>query len=177
MYNTYLVLNIFFDRSKELLFLDMLMKDQEKVKGNRIEWLKFARKRFYKFLRSLEKMRRRNKVNLSLRTKDNAFLILTELKKQGFTLDKPLTKRLEYIRKRWKQFTVFYEIKDCPHTNNVIENYFSASLKTHRKKQFRTETGLENKMKLSTYKKNQGFSKPSFSFLEWGSIFWVLNSS
>ena len=37
--------------------------------------------------------------------------------------------------------------------NNLIENYYSASLKTHRKKQLRTERGIKNQMKLSAMKK------------------------
>ncbi len=177
MYNTYLLLDIFFDRSKELKFIQMLLKKQETVpEKERQEWLKKMRKYFSAFLRSLEKMRRREKKNLTLRTFDDAKKKFATCKEQYQYFPKELQKRLNYIEKRWKQFTLFYTIKDCPHTNNVIENYFSASLKTHRKKQLRTDAGLKNKMNISRYKKNIGFSKPITSFLEWGKNFWILKA-
>jgi hypothetical protein len=34
-----------------------------------------------------------------------------------------------------------------------VENYYSTSLKTHRKKQLRTDKGIENQMKLSAMKR------------------------
>ena len=69
------------------------------------------------------------------------------------------------IKKNWKYLTAFYHIKDCPATNNAIENYYSTSLKTHRKKQLRTDEGIENHMKLSALKRVQGL-KPSKTLLE-----------
>ena len=51
------------------MFIDMLMKEQESVREeDKSKWIKKARKRFNNFVRSLEKMRRRNKQNLELRT-------------------------------------------------------------------------------------------------------------
>lgn len=176
MYNTYLLLNIFFNREKELLFIDMLMKEQSTVPENELKgWLKRARKRFNNFTRSLEKMRRRNKQNHELRSLEQAKENFDKLCKEKQLLDKPLRKRLAYIQKNWTKFTLFYGIKDCPHTNNIIENYFSSSLKTHRKKQFRTDDGIKNKLKLSRFKRNLGFNKPAKTFFEWGKIFWILN--
>jgi hypothetical protein len=170
MHNTYLLLNIFFDRSKELQFIEMLIENKQDSE----EWIKKARKRFNNFVRSLEKARRRDKQNHILRTHDDAKSKFEKLKKERQLLPKPLQKRLKYIENHWKQFTLFHEIEDCPHTNNAIENYFSTSLKTHRKKQFRTIKGLKNKIKLSNFKRNIGFAKPIISFLEWGKILWVL---
>lgn len=174
MCNTYLLLNIFLDRSKELQFIEMLL-EEEKENSDDNEWIKKARKRFNTFVRTLEKQRRRDKQNHKLRTLEDATKIFNQLKVEKNLLDKPLQKRLLYIEKHWKQFTLFYKVKDCPHTNNVIENYFSSSLKTHRKKQFRTDEGIKNKIKLSRFKRNVGFSKPVRSFLEWGKLFWILN--
>jgi len=34
-----------------------------------------------------------------------------------------------------------------------VENYYSTSLKTHRKKQFRSDEGIKNHMKLSQMKR------------------------
>ena len=176
MYDTYLELNIFIDRNNELMFIDILRQEQEKIsEEEKGEWLKKARKRFNKFVRNLEKARRRDKQNHKIRSLEDAKKKFEKLKQDIQLLPKPLQKRLKYIEKHWKEFTLFHEVKDCPHTNNIIENYFSTSLKTHRKKQFRTDEGLENKIKLSRFKRNIGFAKPTRSFLEWGYIFWVLD--
>lgn len=177
IYNTYLLLDIFFDRSKDLSFLEMLLKEQESVPEKEMkEWVKQARNRFNTFVRSLEKMRRREKKNLTIRTLDDAERKFALCKEQSQFFPKELQKRLKYIEKRWDQFTLFYSIKDCPHTNNVIENYFSTSLKTHRKKQLRTDVGLNMKINLSRYKRNVGFAKPVISFLEWGKFFSILKA-
>ncbi len=176
MYNTYLLLNIFFNREKELEFIQMLIEEERSIEIKNSDWLKKARKRFNTFVRNLEKMRRRNKENLELRPFEDAKANFSKLQGEALLLEKPLQKRLEYIAQHWKQFTLFYTIDDCPHTNNVIENYFSSSLKTHRKKQFRTDEGIKNKLKLSRYKKNVGFMEPIKSFLEWGRAFLILDS-
>lgn len=171
MYDTYLLLNIFYNRQKELDFLQVLLS--EKKQNSDIKWLKIAKKRFNKFVRTLEKMRRREKKNHELRSLEEAESNFNMLIREKQLITKSLHKRLDYIGKHWKRFIVFYEM-DCPHTNNVIENYFSTSLKTHRKKQFRTKEGLERKMKLSVFKRNVGFTNPIRTFFEWGKIFWIL---
>jgi len=61
-------------------------------------------------------------------------------------------KRLKMIEKNWKYLTAFYFVNGAPATNNPIENYHSASFKTHRKKQLR-EKGIKNQMKLSAMKR------------------------
>ena len=172
MYNTYLFLNIFFDRQKELEFLQVLLAELKQNSSDK-HWLKRARARFNNFVRSLEKMRRRNKDNHKLRTLEDAESKFKELVKEKQLLPKSLQKRLGYIKQFWKQFTLFHHV-NCPHTNNIIENYFSTSLKTHRKKQFRTKEGLERKMKLSVFKRNVGFPKPTKTFFEWGYLLGIL---
>jgi hypothetical protein len=57
-------------------------------------------------------------------------------------------KRLRKIEKNWARFMAFYFMNSAPATNNLLENYYSTSLKTHRK-QLRTDRGIENQMKLS----------------------------
>jgi len=172
MYDTYLLLNIFYNRENELEFLQVLLSEK-KQNFSDSKWLKKARKRFNNFVRSLEKMRRRDKQNHKLRDYNNAKNNFDKLMREKQLISKPLRKRLKYIKQHWKRFSLFYEV-DCPHTNNVIENYFSTSLKTHRKKQFRTKEGLKRKMKLSAFKRNVGFENPIKTFFEWGKIFWVL---
>ena len=50
------------------------------------------------------------------------------------------------IGKNWKYLTTFYFVEGAPATNNPIENYYSTGLKTHRKKQLRTDRGINNQM-------------------------------
>jgi len=75
-------------------------------------------------------------------------------------------KRLRMIEKNWKHVTEFYFMKDAPATNNLVENYYSASLKTHRKKQLRTERGIKNQMKLSAMKRAGVLGKCEKTLLE-----------
>jgi coenzyme F420-reducing hydrogenase gamma subunit len=85
---------------------------------------------------------------------------------QKLLLPKKARERLKMIKKNWNYFTAFYHIKGCPATNNKIENYYSTSLKTHRKKQLRTDKGIINHMKLSALKRTEDFSKPKKTLLE-----------
>ena len=63
----------------------------------------------------------------------------------------PVRKRLNMIKKNWKHFTAFYFVNGAPATNNPIENYYSTSLKTHRKKQLR-EKGIKNQINAALMK-------------------------
>ena len=48
------------------------------------------------------------------------------------------------IEKNWKYLTAFYFVEGAPATNNLLENYYSTSLKTHRKKQLREKGDQES---------------------------------
>lgn len=82
-----------------------------------------------------------------------ALEIFLGLMKEIESFDKKVQKRLRKIEKNWDRFTAFYFVEGAPATNNRVENYYSTSLKTHRKKQFRSEEGIENQMKLSQMKR------------------------
>lgn len=69
------------------------------------------------------------------------------------SFDMPVQKRLRMIRKNWAHLTAFYFVKGGHATNNWIENYYSTSLKTHRKKQITSDRGIKNQMKLSAMKR------------------------
>jgi len=69
------------------------------------------------------------------------------------SFDKPVPKRLCKIEKDWEKFSIFYFVKGTPSTNNLLENYYSPSLKTQRKKALRTERGINNHIKLSKMKR------------------------
>ncbi len=169
-YNKYLILNIFYNRKKELKFLERLLKklDKKSFKSSKekIEWVKKAKQTFRDYVKDLENARRRKGKNLTQRKLFKAKEIFEELWKQRQLLPKKARERLKMIKENWNYFTAFYHIKDCPATNNAIENYYSTSLKTHRKKQLRTDRGIINHMKLSALKRIEGFSKPKKTLLE-----------
>lgn len=179
-YNKYLILNIFYNREKELRFLEKLLKKQDKKKygsaKEKKEWVKEAKQKFRDYVKKLENTRRRNGKNLPQRTLAKASEIFGDLWKQKMLFPKTARDRLKMIKKNWKYFTAFYHIKGCPATNNAIENYYSTSLKTHRKKQLRTDKGIVNHMKLSALKRVEGFPKPKKTLLEIYGLFRLITS-
>ena len=170
LYNKYLILDIFYNRRKELKFLEHLLKKQAKKNFSsgkeKNEWVKNSRQKFYDHVMKLENKRRREGKNLPQRPLWKAKQNFDKLYEQRNLFPKNARKRLEMIKDNWKQFTAFYSIKDCPATNNTIENYYSTSLKTHSKKQLRSDKGIINHMKLSALKRVKDFSKPGKTFLE-----------
>ena len=169
-YNKYLILNIFYNRQKEIKFLEKLIKKQSKKRfetaKEKRKWVKKTKQKFREYLKKLENARRRKGKNLVQRKLFKAKEIVEKLWKQKTLFPKKIRARLKMIKKNWKYFTAFYHIKGCPATNNAIENYYSTSLKTHRKKQLRTDRGLTNHMKLAALKKVEGFTKPKKTLLE-----------
>jgi hypothetical protein len=179
-YNKYLILNIFYNRGKELKFLERLLKKQEKksfasAKEKR-KWVKKAKQKFRDYVKKLENTRRRKGKNLTQRKLFKATQIFQELWRQRVLFSKKVQDRLKMIKNNWKYFTAFYHIKGCPATNNALENYYSTSLKTHRKKQLRTDRGIINHMKLSALKRIDNFSKPKKTLLEIYGLFKLLTS-
>lgn len=169
-YNKYLVLNIFYNRKNELKFLEKLLKKLDKKNftddKEKKEWIEKKQHEFREHVRKLENQRRKENKNLPQRPLWKAKQLFAELWKQRQLFPKTVKERLKMIQKNWKFFTAFYAVKGCPATNNAIENYFSTSLKTHRKKQLRTDKGLINHMKLAALKRVQGFTNPKKTILE-----------
>lgn len=169
-YNKYLILNIFYNRKNELRFLEKLLKKQEKKNftddKEKRGWVNEKFNTFRESVKKLENERRRVRENLQQRPLWKAKQLFAELWKQKQLFPKKVKERLKMIQKNWKFFTAFYSVKDCPATNNTIENYFSTSLKTHRKKQLRSDKGLINHMKLAALKRVHGFANPKKTILE-----------
>lgn len=170
IYNKYLMLNIFYNRKAELKFLERLLKKLDRKtfssKKEKQDWIKQAKQKFYDYLRQLEKSRRRQSKNLTQRKLFKAKKNFEKLYWERGIFPKKAQERLKMIKRNWELLTAFYHIKGCPATNNALENYYSTSLKTHRKKQLRTDKGLINHMKLSALKRVKGFSKPKETLLE-----------
>ncbi len=153
----YKLLNIFYNRDHELAVLEaMLEKERELKRTDEKEymvWLPKARRTFKAFVHELKLQRRREKKNLEQRPYAEAVDIFTGMIDRLSSFDKKGQKRLRKIEKNWDRFTAFYSVEGAPATNNILENYYSTSLKTHHKKQFRTDKGIENQMKLSQIKR------------------------
>jgi len=153
----YRLLNIFYNRDAEIEVLrgmaeeELVMRQRDKKAYKR--WLRKQKAAFRKFLREQELERRRKGKNLEQRPYIEALWVFSELMEEIDSFEKPVQKRLRKIKKNWGHFTAFYFVKGAPATNNLIENYYSTSLKTHRKKQLRSDRGIENLMKLSAMKR------------------------
>jgi hypothetical protein len=116
-------------------------------------WLRKQIATFREFVREQKRDRRRKKRNLVQRPYIEALMLFDELVEEIDSFEKYVQKRLRKIKKNWGHFTAFYFVKGAPATNNGVENYYSTSLKTHRKKQLRSDRGIENQMKLSAMKR------------------------
>jgi len=134
----------------------MLEEEQVMKQGAKKEYRVWLRKQiatFREFVREQKRYRRRKKRNLVQRPYIEALRLFDELMEEIDSFEKHVQKRLRKIEKNWELFTAFYFVKGAPATNNGVENNYSTSLKTYRKKQLRSDRGIENQMKLSTMKR------------------------
>lgn len=170
LHNLYLILNLFYNRDKEIRFIERLLKKFEKKSfSNAFEkknWIKEQKSKFYDHVKMLENKRRSEHRNLTQRPLFQAKKVFAELWQQKQLFPKKTKKRLEMIKDNWNYFTAFYKVENCPATNNAVENYYSTSLKTHRKKQLRTDKGIANHIKLSALKRIQNFLTPKQTLLQ-----------
>jgi hypothetical protein len=165
----YRLLNIFYNRELEIEFLSCLIEEEnamrQKSKKEYKAWIKEAKRAFRDFVHSLELKRRRENENLEQRSYHDALNNFKCLMKEIGSFEIAVRKRLMKIEEVWPNLTAFYFIDNAPATNNLIENYYSTSLKTHRKKQLE-ETGIEDQMKLSALKRAGIFGRPEKTLLE-----------
>ena len=166
----YRLLNIFYNRRMEIEFLSCLIEEEQEMKkrGGKVyeEWLDEARNLFKNFVHNLEKARRRrSKKNMEMNyyweAADNFKNLMNEI--DSFKI--PVRMRLRQIKKDWANLVAFYFVDGAPATNNPLENYYSASLKTHRKNQLDI-TGIEEQIKLSRLKRWGMFGRPQKTLLE-----------
>jgi hypothetical protein len=165
----YKLYNIFYNHEKEIELLSKLeAKERSIIKNKKVykEWIKNAKNDFYRFVHELELARRRQKVNLEMHSLEKSKHNFDELFKDIKSYDEKIQTRLIMIKDHWKNLTMFHVLPDIPATNNPIENYYSTSLKTHRKKQLRTDEGILNQMKLSAMKRAKMFDEVTQTLLE-----------
>jgi hypothetical protein len=165
----YRMLNIFYDRTSEIQWLSCLIEEEQEMKkrGEKTyrEWLEEAQKWFKKFVHGLEKERRRNHRNMATRNLYDAKKNLDELMNKIDAFKIIIQKRLKQIEKDWQHLMIFQLFDGAPATNNPIENYYSCSLKTHRKQQLDVP-GIEEQMKLSRLKRWGMFGIPQKTLIE-----------
>lgn len=165
----YRLLNIFYNRENEIKFLEELLSEELNVIMNEEkhqEWSNKAIKEFNQFRYKLKLKRKRKKENLPLNSLEKAKYNFNKLMENIRTYDEVIQKRLWMINKYWFNLTLFHYLPGAPATNNPIESYYSKSLKTDSKKQFRTDKGIENKIKLTQMRRSNLLKKPQKSFLE-----------
>jgi hypothetical protein len=165
----YRLLNIFYNRELEIEFLSCLIEEEKTMRqrcGREYKsWIKEAKHAFREFVRGLELKRRRENKKLEQRTYHDALNNFKCLKIESDSFMISVQKRLAKIEELWPNLTAFYFVDNAPSTNNPIENYYSTSLKTHRKKQLE-EPGIKEQMKLSALKRAGVFGKPRKTLLE-----------
>ena len=154
-YLKYRLLNIFYDRTKEVQYLKRLVRKDTKKKGKTgyNKWRKQAKKCFRDHLHKWENRRRRRKETMKMRVYNGSVQVFNSLIDEYDDLPTYVQKRLDMISKHWKKLMMFHNFKDAPATNNPIENYYSCSLKTHQKRQYTSDEGIEWQMKLSRLKR------------------------
>jgi len=166
----YRLFNIFFNRDEELNYLKNVCEEEAstdfKDEKEEKEWHKKAKIRFHGFLYEQELKRRRAHKNLRQRTYYESYVIMNELLNESQSFSPIVQRRLEKIQKGWIHFTAFQRVDDAPATNNAIENYYSTSLKGQKKKQLRTDRGINLHMKLSSMKRLDMIGKPKITFFE-----------
>ena len=165
----YRLLNIFYNRENEIKFLEKLRSEELNVIMNEEkhqEWSIKAKKEFNRFRYKLKLERRRKKENLPLNSLEKAKYNFNKLMENIRTYDEVIQKRLWMINKHWLNLTLFHYLPGAPATNNPIESYYSKSLKTDNKKQFRNDKGIENQIKLTQMRRLNLLKKPQKSFLE-----------
>jgi transposase-like protein len=159
----YRLLNIFYDRTEEIEYLQYAEKREIRYKNNHEtgynNWLLDQRKDFHLFVRMLEKKRRREckKAGLPDRMKmwsiEQARANLDELLQNMDAFSLSVQSRIKMIDNDWERLTQFYRIEGAPATNNPIENYYSCSCKQIKKKQHRRGRALLRQWKLYAMKR------------------------
>ncbi len=165
----YRLLNIFYNREKEIELLRQLeLKEREIIQNEDVykAWIKKAKNEFYRFIHELELARRRKNENLEINSLDKSEKNFYDLLNEQNSFDITVQKRLKMIKEHWKNLIMFHFVEGAPATNNAIENYYSTSLKTHRKKQFRTDRGIINQIQLSSMKRAGMFNELKPTLLE-----------
>lgn len=160
----YMLLNIFYDRTREIEYLqsarqrEKIYLDKHGEKGYN-KWLLDQRKEFHIFVHDLEKKRRkickRKKIpnRMNMWSYSEARKYLDNLLKNIDGFPSVVRKRIRMIQEDWMRLTAFYGWENAPATNNALENYYSCSCKQIKKKQHRRNRAIKRQWKLYAMKR------------------------
>jgi len=165
----YSLLNIFYNRDLEIDYLSRLIEEENAMPQNSSSkynvWIAEVKRQFHEFIHDLELKRRRERKNLELRTYYESLKNFKDLHSKIDSFEPTVRRRLIKIEELWSKLTAFYFVDNAPATNNALENYYSSSLKTHRKKQLE-ENGIVDQIKLSALNRSGIFGKPKRTLLD-----------
>jgi hypothetical protein len=166
----YRLFNIFLNRDDVLDYLKPVVEVESSLINQKNaaygDWLKNEKNKFRNFIYQSELRRRRNKENLKSRTHYESFALMNDLLNDMNSFSNAVQDRIKKILIDWPHFSAFQHVDDAPATNNAIENYYSTSLKDQSKKQFRSDRGIENHMKLSAMRRLGMITKPPITLIE-----------
>src|SRR3989338_1145674 len=176
LYNQYLLLNLFFNREAELNFLKRQLRKLDENRFIQEEGLiSFYEMRliseFSEFRMCLKKNRRKHLKYLLKNSKEETLMLLEKFEIEIFLYPKSVRKRIRMIRKNIDFLTLFQENPLVPPTNNVLEQYYSATLQKTEKKRFRCGESLDLKLKIVREKWNKTLDCLSFNFLSFLQFF------
>lgn len=183
LYNQYLLLDLFMNHEVEKQFLKKQLKKLDK-RNELFKEYNFTEKtiisfyemrlisEFNEFRKGLKKNRRKHKKKYLLkRTKDETMENLKKLEAEIGFFPKQVQKRIKKIRKDIDKFTLFQENPLVHPTNNNIEQYYAATLQKTEKKKFRSNQGLETKLKILREKWNQTLNNLKFNLVGFLQLF------
>jgi hypothetical protein len=146
MAKMYSLLDILYDHSEEIAVLKHLSIQEKELQGipkklfkKRISELRREWHSFHKALKNLHR-----KTGVPMRSFQESIDRYNDLV-NSTSMNAPFIRtRLSLIKKYWPNLMAYHTEKNAPATNNMVENYYSSTLKQQRKKQYRTDEGLQN---------------------------------
>jgi len=176
LYNMYLLLNIFFNHEAEISFLKKQLRKLCENKFMQEEGLiSFYEMRliseFAEFRNGLKKNRRKHVRYLLRNSKAETLNILAKLEREISFFPKKVKKRIKMIIKNIDHLTLFQDNPLVSPTNNVLEQYYSATLQKTEKKKFRCIESLHLKIKIARERWNKTLDDISFDFFGFLQLF------
>ena len=126
---------------------------------------------FAEFRNGLKKNRRKHVRYLLRNSKAETLNILAKLEREISFFPKKVKKRIKMIIKNIDHLTLFQDNPLVSPTNNVLEQYYSATLQKTEKKKFRCNESLHLKLKIVRERWNKTIGDLSFNFLGFLQLF------
>lgn len=161
------IMNIFFDHEREIIHLRQLQKelDEQTQRINRASY-SLAKKQEYiddikknydhkaaKYLHKIKNARRRkNGIELTLRTEEQATQLLEKAKLEN-VFPKKVQKQVDRLERDWTNFTHCLRDNTIPPTSNKVEQYYSITLNWLEKNNLQSKEQFYQKQKFFLIKR------------------------